>query len=109
MHRRYVYRPNPETGEVEAVEVSADYQRHAERAPLFGDSYMDGTRSPIDGTDIGSRTKRREHMRLHGLVDADDYKGTWEQAAKQREAIRTGAIDRNERREAIGRALERKR
>lgn len=33
------------------------------------DAWMDGTRSPIDGTDIGSRTKLREHMRAHGVID----------------------------------------
>lgn len=33
------------------------------------DAWMDGTRSPIDGADIGSRTKLREHMRAHAVVD----------------------------------------
>lgn len=33
------------------------------------DSWMDGVRSPIDGADIGSRTKLREHMRAHGVID----------------------------------------
>jgi hypothetical protein len=33
------------------------------------DAWMDGTRSPIDGADIGSRTKLREHMRAHGVID----------------------------------------
>lgn len=33
------------------------------------DSWMDGTRSPIDGADIGSRTKLREHMRAHSVID----------------------------------------
>lgn len=33
------------------------------------DAWMDGTRSPIDGADIGSRTKLREHMRARDVVD----------------------------------------
>ncbi len=33
------------------------------------DAWMDGTRSPIDGADIGSRTKLREHMRAHDVID----------------------------------------
>lgn len=84
-HRRWAYTLGGLPLE-EPVEVATDYQAFAERQPLFTDRYYEGARSPIDGSDIGSRTKRREHMRVHGLVDADDYRETW---AKQRAARET--------------------
>jgi predicted nucleic acid-binding Zn ribbon protein len=67
---------------------------------LAGDRYYDGLRA-TDGTDISSRSKHREYMRRNGLTTADDFKGTWEKAAKEREAYRqgkagTGAITRND-------------
>lgn len=108
MKRRFAYTmggvPLPEP-----VEVSQDFQVTAERMPLFGDGYMDGTRSPLDGADIGSRTKRREYMKVRGLVDAADYSGTWEKAAQHRSAIQTGVVDKNERRAQVARAMEKKR
>jgi hypothetical protein len=67
------------------------------------DLYMEGVRA-TDGTDIGSRKKRRAYMKANNLADADDFKGTWEKAAKEREAIRQGSD--SSRREAIARALE---
>jgi len=84
--RRFVYRKNEETGAIESVEVAQDYQSAPERSGsnFLVDRYMEGTRSPVDGSDIGSRAKRREHMKAHGLVDADDYKGQWAQQAKER-------------------------
>lgn len=106
--RRYAYTrggvPLPEP-----VEVPDDFQSAAERMPIFGDGYMDGTRSPLDGADIGSRTKRREYMKLRGLADASDYSGTWEKAAQHRAAIQTGAVDKSERRAQVARAMEKKR
>lgn len=92
MRRRFLYRANAE-GVVEAVEVSSDYQRHEERQPLYTDRYMEGTVSPVDGSDIGSRAKRREHMRAHGLVDADDFKGEWDKKAAERERFRRTGDD----------------
>lgn len=86
--RRFVYRTNAE-GQVESFEVTPDYQRFAERAPLFGDSYMDGDHA-LDGADIGSRRKRREYMQARGLADASDFKGEWEKGHREREAIRNG-------------------
>lgn len=84
-----MYRPNPETGEVEAVEVSQDYQRHEERQPVFTDRHLEGMRAP-DGTDIGCRWKREEYKRRNGVTDASDYAQTWQQAQEQRTQWRTG-------------------
>jgi hypothetical protein len=44
-------------------------------------------------------------MRTNNLTTVDDFKGTWDRAAKEREVIREGKHDRRERREAIERAL----
>jgi hypothetical protein len=57
-----------------------------------------------DGTDIGSRRKRNEYMRRHGLADASDYRETWQQAEKKRGEFRSGTPDPRTR-EAVGRAL----
>lgn len=76
--------------------------------PVMTDRYMEGVQA-TDGTDIGSRRKRRDYMRANNLCDADDFKGVWRAARKERESI--GQPNR-ERREQVGRALyeiERKR
>lgn len=65
---------------------------------LAGDRHYDGLRAS-DGTDISTRTKHREYMRSRGLTTADDFKGTWKQAAKEREAFFTGAPDKSLREE----------
>lgn len=97
--RRYVW--DNETQQL--VEVGAEWTDTPRgNAGPVTDLYMDGTRA-TDGTDIGSRAKRRAYMKAHGLADADDFKGTWAEAAKRREAIRTG--EDSTRREAIARAL----
>lgn len=105
MRRRYVYRTNPETGEVHSYEVGENYvPEGSERQPVFTDRYMEGARA-TDGTDIGNRWKRREYMRRNNLADADDFKGIWAKAAREREAVFTGQHDKAERREAVARAL----
>ncbi|WFG54186.1 hypothetical protein Mx9_p79 [Myxococcus phage Mx9] len=104
--RRFVYRPNPETGRVEAVEVTPDYQSVEERQPVYTDRYMEGDRA-TDGTDIGSRTKRRAYMQANGLADADDFKGVWDKAEKQRADFFQGRHDTQARRQDIARAIER--
>lgn len=86
--RRFLYtsggRPLPEP-----VEVTPDYEAHDIRPPLFTDRHHEGTRAP-DGTDIGSRRKRREYMHANGLADASDYAGTWQRAQQQRAEYLTG-------------------
>lgn len=71
---------------------------------IVGDSHYDGIRSPIDNADISSRKKRREYMKLHGLADYDDFKGTWDKAEKERTAVRSGHFQTKERTEAINKA-----
>lgn len=65
------------------------FNASAERMPVFTDRYLEGDRAP-DGTDIGSRAKRRDWMRQAGVADASDYRQYWERARQQREAWRSG-------------------
>jgi hypothetical protein len=59
-----------------------------------------------DGTIIDSKKKHREYMKRHNLATTDDFKGDWDRAAKKREEVFTGRHDRDARREAIARAME---
>lgn len=93
MRRRYLYRPN-EQGGVDVTEVSSDYQRHEERVPLYTDLFMDG-HTAVDGTDIGSKPKRREYMNSRGLADASDFTNYWAKCRSEREAIRSGTSQDN--------------
>jgi hypothetical protein len=58
-----------------------------------------------DGTVVNSRRQHREYMKARGVTLADDFKGVWAKAQKEREAIRTGTHDSKARREAVGRAV----
>lgn len=99
------YRWNASKGELE--ELGADYVPESRQAGApVSDLYMDGVRA-TDGTDIGSRKKRREYMQARGLADADDFRGEWARAQKAREAAYVGGsgFDSSHRREAVARAL----
>ena len=105
---RYVYRPNhpkaSKFGFVAVTELEQQPESLAINAPICTDRYFENTPA-TDGTDIGSRRKHREYMKKNNLAMADDYKGVWEGAAKEREAIRSGQHDRKARKEAVERAL----
>jgi hypothetical protein len=101
---RYVYThggvPLPEP-----IEVGEDYEDpSAARCGPVTDLYMDGTRA-TDGTDIGSRAKRRAYMQANNVTDASDYTQSWAKARAEREALATAKHDTQARREALGRAL----
>ena len=88
----------------EPVEVTPDYERYDAKQPVFTDRHHEGQRAP-DGTDIGSRRKRAEYMRLNGLADADDFKGSWVKARQERDNFFTGKGGASrEIRETVGRA-----
>jgi hypothetical protein len=60
---------------------------HAKDAPIMLDRWYEGSHT-LDGDDIGSRAKRKEYMRSHGLVDANDYSQSYhdrQRAEKARE------------------------
>lgn len=90
----------------EPVEVSEEYHGGDERsgALFMVDRYMEGERAP-DGTDIGSRTKRRDYMRANGLADASDYAQQNERAAQRRAEYFRGQHTNAHMGEAIARAL----
>lgn len=67
---------------------------------LAGDRHYDGLVA-TDGTDISTRTKHRQYMKQHGLTMVDDFKNTWAQAQKEREALRTGTFQDKHLRETI--------
>ena len=105
---RYVYRPNhpkaSKFGFVAVTELDLQPESLAINAPICTDRYFENTPA-TDGTDIGSRRKHREYMKKNNLAMADDYKGEWATAAKERAAIRSGEHDRKARKEAVERAL----
>jgi len=61
---------------------------------LAGDRHYDGLVAS-DGTDISTRTKHREYMKRNGLTIADDYKGEWAKAEKDRRDRMGGKIQSN--------------
>ena len=98
MRRRWIQ--DPETHEL--IEVTPDYQappRQVKDSHLWNDRAYDGMRA-TDGADISSRSKHREYMKHHGLTTADDFKDTWAEARKKRDAYFTegkgGAVTRED-------------
>jgi len=73
----------------ELVEITDDYQpeRHNDSGALWGDRSYDGLRA-TDGTDISTRAKHREYMKLNNLTTVDDFKETWSKAQEQRDRYR---------------------
>lgn len=90
----------------EPVEVSEDYHGGDGRSgDLFMvDRFMEGDRAP-DGTDIGSRAKRRDYMKAHGVADASDYTETNQRNAQRRADYYQGKHTNAQMGEAIARAL----
>ena len=82
---------------------SGDSWRFSDR--LYSDNPFKGH----DGKIINSRKSHKEYMKRHGLTTMDDFKGHWDKKAKEREAFYTGKHDREARREAVIRAMEKHR
>lgn len=82
------------------------FERHTRRGEIITYSHLDGLRA-TDGTDISSRAKRDEYMRLNGLAHAEDYsREAWPKAQEARAKFFAGedpAI-RREVAETVGRA-----
>ena len=85
--RRFVQRREPP---YDLIEITDDYQPEvrADSGALWGDRSYDGLRAP-DGTDISTRSKHREYMRLNNVTTVDDFKDTWAKAREQRERLYT--------------------
>lgn len=96
------YRYNPETKAME--EMGAAWTDAPRSTGDLGKFEYDNLRA-TDGTDISSRTKMRDYLKATGLAVLSDYRETLPKAQARREAAFTGAADKRERREAVGRAL----
>lgn len=84
--RRYIQ--DRHTGEL--IEVTSDYQAplRNDAGALWGDRHYDGARAS-DGSDISTRSKHREYMKLNNVTTVDDFKDTWAKAREQRERLYT--------------------
>jgi hypothetical protein len=71
---------------------------------LAGDRHYENLRAS-DGTDISTRTKHREYMKANNLTIADDFKGTWGAAAKEREGLRNATFQDKELRSTLAKEL----
>ena len=76
MRRRWIFVDD------EAYEVNRDYVPE----PRNHDGILWNDRLYQDDNDMryASRSQHREYMRARGLTTADDFKGEWERAAKER-------------------------
>ena len=112
MRRRFIQMKDPP---YDFVEVTDDYEpplRTVTDAALWNDRSYDGMQA-TDGTPINTRTKHREYMRINNLTTVDDFKNTWAQERKRRDAYFSGqrgagAVKREDIARAIAQ-LERKR
>lgn len=62
---------------------------------LAGDRHYDGMVAPDGVTLLDTRSKHREYMKRNNLTIADDFKGEWKQAAKERADRLSGNIRGN--------------
>jgi hypothetical protein len=102
----YVY--DKETGKM--VEGRATPRGGSGDGYRFSDRvYSDKPFKAPDGTIIDSRAKHRDYMKRAGVTTMDDFKSTWKDAAKKREAFYTGTDQhaRRERKQDIARTIER--
>jgi hypothetical protein len=99
--RRYIQSKEPPYNLIEVTEGYEPDRRVGDSA-LWGDRHYDGLRA-TDGTDISSRSKQREYMRLNNLTTADDFKETWAKAKEARERYHTqgGSFNRRDIERAI--------
>jgi hypothetical protein len=83
--------------------LTVNGQNDALSNALAGDRHYDTIMAPDGVTRLDSRSKHREYMRRHGLTIADDYKGEWANARKERENRLKGPGDSKVRRELLER------
>jgi hypothetical protein len=71
---------------VPAGEVTPRFD--AKNAPIIADRIHEGVVSPVDGSSIGSRRRRRDHMKAYDLVDSGDVPPRYiAEKAKERERL----------------------
>jgi hypothetical protein len=87
---------HPKTGNLIPVsEYVAEEAKEARYAPIISDRLHEGTISPIDGSDIGSRRKRRDHMKAYGVADKDDFKQYRQDYPAMKERERDQSVKRD--------------
>lgn len=52
---------------------------------IMSGRFYENLQSPVDGSDIGSRRRYEEHMRVHGLAHANDFRQHWANAERDRQ------------------------
>jgi hypothetical protein len=105
--RRWLYTSGGRPLE-EPIEVTEEWKDPAIGPALRSEAEVYGTLTPsTDGVDISTKRRHHEYMRRNNLTVAEDFKGTWEKAAKEREAFLKGESQavRRDAREDVGRAL----
>lgn len=89
------------------VEVSPEFvgQRRSEGRKSEEEVY--GHITATDGTDLSTKRRHREYMQTHNLTIADDFRQTWDSAAKEMKSAQTpgSGYDARARREDLGRAM----
>ena len=109
MGQRYSYKPKHpkanERGFVAEEDLGTYQETKAIDAPIMSGRMYDHLKSPIDGSDISSRQRYKDHMKQHNVTHQTDFQGDWEKAKAQREAIQKGEHDKKERREQVERAF----
>lgn len=101
--KRYVYRQNPETGEIESIRVDRDWTDAPKSTGDLG-KFQYGVRM-TDGTPIDSRSQYERYLKEKGVAPVSDFTETW---ARNRERAASGyeaPEARRERREQVGRAM----
>lgn len=85
-------------------EIGADWVGTPRLEIMSDNFYQGGTGRATDGTDISTRAKHREYMKIHGLAVASDFKETRERARQKRAEFYSGTS--YEHGKAIGRAVD---
>lgn len=74
---------DPDTGELVPKEEYVPKAHLNSHNLVIGDLHYDGLQA-TDGTNISTRTKHREYMKMKGLTTLDDYTGHFAREAERR-------------------------
>ena len=85
----FVYRPGhplaSARGFVNVNELGPEPEK-AINAPICTDRFMENSQA-TDGTDIGSRARRREYMKREGVTDKSDYQPDWTDRVRKKRDV----------------------
>jgi hypothetical protein len=90
--RRFVW--SRQLGELVEIGLDQDLpSRQNTDAALWGDREYTGLKAS-DGTDISSRSKHREYMKLNDLTTIDDFKNEWSKPKQFQGSVSRQDIER---------------